>query len=563
MLPEIGSDQRTDLIEALVLLGTVKRTALEIVSKRHTRQDEVQSSARLATDTVRGAARLMRRAIATFETDANSQIVAAEKERTKVFAAQANDATEVADHAAAGLAFANAILDVCNPAEQLMLKPLLMGGLAIISKRGQTLAPRCTSRVGAVQTVSLAQAIAAIAGAVHVESGAFSVADAAKCTAVGSGLTMAIVGRAAAVTITACDAEGKQRTTGGDQVNVAVVPVARSIGDGGGAAASPDIDAGTVHDNLDGSYTCSYTISARTELEKGDEEWLAHVYSPTRRVEVKVNGTHIGGSPFTVRLVEADQLPLQPADWRFRSRAADYVLLEEGRRTTLTVSNGGGGGVIADGAGCEPLTRGRHYWEIEVVELGAPVLAWYAGVCRPTTPTSNIRLPQPFHESASTWMLCQANNNRSRLFCTSCAGTGWGGRRNVAVGERMGLLLDLDTGGTLTIYRDNVPCGTIAEGLVGPLLPCVAATNRVHSLRIIGKLEPPPIQGLLQAAHGFPQVAPLVEHVRLRRARQRLRDDIRDRQRQPRAFALPDFRNEDFDLLTFDPPDAQDEWGEY
>ena len=36
-------------------------------------------------------------------------------------------------------------------------------------------------------------------------------------------------------------------------------------------------------------------------------------------------------------------------------------------------------------------------------------------------------------------------------------------------GSRIGLLLDLDNGGTLTMYWDNKLCGTIAAGLVGPM----------------------------------------------------------------------------------------------
>jgi hypothetical protein len=57
--------------------------------------------------------------------------------------------------------------------------------------------------------------------------------------------------------------------------------------------------------------------------------------------------------------------------------------------------------------------------------------------------------------------------------------------------ERVGLLLDLDNGGTLTLYRNNIPCGTIAVGLVGPLLPCISPCYRSISVRIHGNLEPP------------------------------------------------------------------------
>ena len=58
-------------------------------------------------------------------------------------------------------------------------------------------------------------------------------------------------------------------------------------------------------------------------------------------------------------------------------------------------------------------------------------------------------------------------------------------------GSRIGLLLDLDNGGTLTMYLDNKPCGTIAEGLVGPLLPCISTYYKGTVIKIHGGLAPP------------------------------------------------------------------------
>ena len=59
-------------------------------------------------------------------------------------------------------------------------------------------------------------------------------------------------------------------------------------------------------------------------------------------------------------------------------------------------------------------------------------------------------------------------------------------------GSRIGLLLDLDNGGTLTMYWDNKPCGTIATGLVGPLLPCITSYYYGKVVKIHGGLAPPP-----------------------------------------------------------------------
>ena len=53
------------------------------------------------------------------------------------------------------------------------------------------------------------------------------------------------------------------------------------------------------------------------------------------------------------------------------------------------------------------------------------------------------------------------------------------------------MLLDLDNGGTLTMYLDNKPCGTIAEGLAGPLLPCISSHFIGTAIKIYGGLAPP------------------------------------------------------------------------
>ena len=59
-------------------------------------------------------------------------------------------------------------------------------------------------------------------------------------------------------------------------------------------------------------------------------------------------------------------------------------------------------------------------------------------------------------------------------------------------GSRIGLLLDLDSGGTLTMYWEGKPCGTIAEGLVAPLLSCISANFKGKVVKIHGGLAPPP-----------------------------------------------------------------------
>ena len=57
--------------------------------------------------------------------------------------------------------------------------------------------------------------------------------------------------------------------------------------------------------------------------------------------------------------------------------------------------------------------------------------------------------------------------------------------------SRIGLLLDLNNGGMLTMYLDNKPCGTIAAGLAGPLLPCIVSRHQGKVVKIYGGLAPP------------------------------------------------------------------------
>ena len=51
------------------------------------------------------------------------------------------------------------------------------------------------------------------------------------------------------------------------------------------------------------------------------------------------------------------------------------------------------------------------------------------------------------------------------------------------------MLLDLDNGGTLTIYLEGKPCGMIAKGLVGPLLPCISCYGKRKVVKIHGGIR--------------------------------------------------------------------------
>ena len=79
------------------------------------------------------------------------------------------------------------------------------------------------------------------------------------------------------------------------------------------------------------------------------------------------------------------------------------------------------------------------------------------------------------------------------MHCNTCEGTdvNLNPKPKLLDGSRIGLLLDLDNGGTLTMYWEGKPCGTIAEGLVGPLLPCISSYYEGKVVKIHGGLAPP------------------------------------------------------------------------
>ena len=209
-----------------------------------------------------------------------------------------------------------------------------------------------------------------------------------------------------------------------------------------------------------------------------------------RQLEVLLNGKHIVGSPFAVE-VRASAVG---TNWVFGSipTSGDYKLSDGGAVATKT-KNETFKAAIADGAGCAPMTAGVQYWELEVVKNDASAHspgAWWFGVCRPGIDLDD---GMNFYARGDTWLMQQYNAPNWSLMCNTCAGTGMtlDPKPKLLTGSPIGLLLDLDNGGTLTMYLDSKPCGTIAAGLVGPLLPCIQSTFNGKVVKIHGGLAPP------------------------------------------------------------------------
>ena len=138
------------------------------------------------------------------------------------------------------------------------------------------------------------------------------------------------------------------------------------------------------------------------------------------------------------------------------------------------------------------MTAGVHFWGLEVMQVGTRNGWWFFGVCRPGI---DLNEDKHFFDRDGTWVIMMGQSNAPvwHLHCSTCEGAGMimtllDPARKMPAGSRIGLVLDLDNGGTLTMYLDSKPCGTIATGLVGPLLPCIASYYEGKVVKIHGGL---------------------------------------------------------------------------
>eukprot|EP00729_Bicosta_minor_P001110 gene1110-biopygen29778 len=420
-------------------------------------------------------------------------------------------------HSEIAMKLVEATLKAATPIELLEREQLFVDGLTQLKEHSVALKEECGSAISAMVDVSFEQQAADIlaVGWINTED-----ADPSASTAAGEGLTVARVGKAADFVVTAVDTgTGKQRSGGGDGVVVVLVqnnaPDGSGTGGGGAAAAAakpasgkrkrssggssgkgratkksktdaaaspaPPTNDTTVVDNSDGTYSCSYTPPEGADAVGGGK-W---------RLEVLLNGKPIVGSPFAIEVRPSADM----TNWAFGSVATGQYALSEGGAVASKIENWTLAGAIADGAGCTPMTSGVNYWELEVVKNDATNSGWYFGVCRPGI---DLNDGTGFSTRADTWMMWQSNYPGWDLDCATCAGTGMtlDPEPKLPAGSRIGLLLDLDNGGTLTMYWEGKPCGTIAAGLVGPLLPCISSYWKGKVVKIHGGLAPqsPPPQ---------------------------------------------------------------------
>lgn len=190
-----------------------------------------------------------------------------------------------------------------------------------------------------------------------------------------------------------------------------------------------------------------------------------------------------------------------PSQFRSIPSGNEYKLHGIGAVITKVADNTCPGAVVdggPDGNRVFGFESGIHFMKFKIIDNdeGDPIYgnfvgSWSFGVCRPgidLNDTSTI-----FTDWDETWMVSQNNDPFWNVTCNTCEGSFVNNsiKRGLNRGDSVGLLLDLDNGGTLTLYLDGKPCGTIAEGLVGPLLPCIASNFKGKSVEIQSGLPLP------------------------------------------------------------------------
>jgi hypothetical protein len=156
---------------------------------------------------------------------------------------------------------------------------------------------------------------------------------------------------------------------------------------------------------------------------------------------------------------------LQRLGWRWETCGGDIALSGEGLVATMaTMAGEASAGLVTGGS---PMTEGRHYWEVEVAS-DHDYVGFTVGAARPC-----IDHGQDI-----------ASGTKGAYCIAGFSGGLWGDgispvsqkrkwERKFAMGDRIGVLLDLDAG-WLRFYRNGKRYGPgFTEGVTGPLVRVV------------------------------------------------------------------------------------------
>ena len=125
-----------------------------------------------------------------------------------------------------------------------------------------------------------------------------------------------------------------------------------------------------------------------------------------------------------------------------------------------------------------PMTRGRHYWEVELTATGAGHI--FLGVARP----AGLHHDKPYEEAPDSYCIFACDGS---LYANGRPAAGGSRRRTrsrkFVPGDRVGVLLDLDAR-SIDFYRNGKRCGRGFEGVTGPLVRTVELETRGDEVTI-------------------------------------------------------------------------------
>jgi hypothetical protein len=142
--------------------------------------------------------------------------------------------------------------------------------------------------------------------------------------------------------------------------------------------------------------------------------------------------------------------------WRWTACGSEMALSEDG-----LVATAGSNNTSHLVTGGEPMTEGRHYWEVEITKRGDADFMFMVGAVRPGLDHDD----KEYCDSNDAYFIDAADG---ALYGNGKYDTDEQGA--FAEGDRVGVLLDLDAG-WLRFYRNSERCGPgFTEGVTGPLV---------------------------------------------------------------------------------------------
>jgi hypothetical protein len=156
--------------------------------------------------------------------------------------------------------------------------------------------------------------------------------------------------------------------------------------------------------------------------------------------------------------------------WRWDACGSGMALSEDGLVATQNA-----GFIVQLVTGGAPMTEGRHYWEVAYTSADATEVWFLVGAVRPGLDHDNNHM-----------------NGNDAYFIHGCNGSLWGNGKcsatpqgNFAMGDRIGVLLDLDAG-WMHIYRNGKRYGPgFAEGVTGPLVRAAQLDNTGYTMTVL------------------------------------------------------------------------------